>query len=108
MRYQLLERLTEKVSTLEKKMEEDSSFYNGGEFEDLYHELLDLFSRVQAFEIDGFPYETATEKMENIHRIKSKKFESLAKRIKRIEDNAELEEEDDDENEPAISDDGWI
>jgi hypothetical protein len=94
MRYPLLERLTQKVSTLEQKMEEDINFYNSGEFEELYQEVLELFSRVQDFEIDAFPYETATEKMENVHHIKSNKFKSLAKRIKRIEDNAELEEED--------------
>ncbi|MEI7831350.1 MAG: hypothetical protein WCI31_16340 [Prolixibacteraceae bacterium] len=101
MRYQLLERLTEKVSILEKKMEENSDFYNGGEFEELYQEALELFYRVQDFEIAGFPYETATEKMENVHRLKSNKFDSIAKRMKRIEDNAELKEED----EPGNSDD---
>jgi len=106
MRYQLLERLTDKVSTLEKKMEENSDFYNGGEFEELYQEALELFYRVRDFEIDSFPYETSTEKMKNVHRIKSNKFESLAKRIKRIEDNAELEEED--ESQPSNTEDDWI
>lgn len=90
-------------------MEENSNFYNSGEFEDLYPEVCELFSRVQDFEIDGFPYETATEKMKNNHRIKCNKFKSLAKRIKRIGNNAEFEEDDEDYNddETSNSDDDW-
>ena len=98
MSYQLLERLTEKVSLLEYKTEANDSFYNSGEFEELYQEVLELLYRVRDFEIDAFPFETATEKMKIVHHKMSKKFDSLAKRIKRIEENVEIEEEDETEN----------
>jgi len=98
MKYSLLERLAEKVSILEQKMAENSNFYNSGEFEDLYQEVMELFNAVQDFEIDAFPYETATEKMLNVHHLKSNKLKNLSKRIKRIEDDAEMEDDDEIDN----------